>query len=117
MFYLLKILPIILPKEFTTIAILGTLILHRLYVFMRDKHILFHRIALAGTDLTDRNFMDKLLSYRDVTTIPEEKWCAEEAKRNAKQEETMYKLQATVEAQGKILKVMAKRLNITDYEN
>ena len=86
-------------------------------VFMRDKHILLHRIALAGTDLTDRDFMDKLLNYRDVATIPEEEWCAREEKQKEKQEEAMSKLQATVEAQGKILKAMAKRLNITDEDN
>lgn len=42
--------------------------------------------------------------------------CQQLQLREERQEEMMQKLQATVEAQGKLLKAMADRLKITDYE-
>ena len=72
---------------------------------------------MGGTDISDQSFMDKLRDNRSVTTNPEEDWCSQERMRYEEQQETIHRLQATVEAQGRILKAMANRLNITDYEN
>ena len=79
---------------------------------------MFHRIAFAGTDITDYNqFLGKLLNYRTDTNNSEEDWCSQEKIRRERQDETIHKLLATVEAQGKILKAMADRLNISEYED
>lgn len=43
-----------------------------------------------------------------------EEWIQYEQIRDEKQEESIQKLQATVEAQGKLLKAMAERLKITE---
>lgn len=61
--------------------------------------------------------MDKLRENRSATTNPDEDWYSQEQMRYERQQETIHKLQAAVEVQGKILKAMADRLNITDYEN
>ena len=42
--------------------------------------------------------------------------CQQLRLREEMQEERMQRLQATVEAQGKLLKAMADKLKITDYE-
>ena len=60
--------------------------------------------------------MDKLLNHKSGTSSSVEDWCSHEQTRQERQEETILKLQATVEAQGKILKAMADRLQITEYE-
>ena len=78
---------------------------------------MFHRIAFAGTDISDQNFMEKLLNYRTETTNSEEDFCTQEKTRRERQDEIIHKLLATVEAQGKILKAMADRLNISEYED
>ena len=46
-----------------------------------------------------------------------EEWCDEDKRHREQQERNIHKLQATVEAQGKILRAMADRLNISDYED
>lgn len=75
----------------------------------------FPRIALSGTDIMDqKNFMEKLLGYRSEMRNALDVWCDEDKKQRQEQERVLQKLQATVEAQGKILKAMAERLNITD---
>ena len=78
---------------------------------------MFHRIALAGTDVSDQNFMEKLLNYRTETINSEEEFCNQEEVLRERQDEIIHKLLATVEAQGKILKAMADRLNIPEYED
>ena len=68
---------------------------------------------MAGTDLTDREFIDMLLTKKTDTNMAEE-WFQFEQMREEKQEERIRKLQATVEAQGKLLQAMADRLKITE---
>ena len=68
---------------------------------------------MAGSDLTDREFLDMLLSQNSGTNTAEE-WFQFEQMREQRQEESIRKLQATVEAQGKLLQAMADRLKITD---
>ena len=55
--------------------------------------------------------MDKLLSNDSFQTTTEE-FCLEKQMRDERQEEKIEKLQATVEAQGKILQAMANVLKI-----
>jgi len=71
------------------------------------------RVAMAGSDVTDREFLDMLLNQNSATNTAEE-WFQFEQMREQRQEESIRKLQATVEAQGKILQAMADRLKITD---
>ena len=71
------------------------------------------RVAMAGSDVTDREFLDMLLNQNSATNTAEE-WLQFEQMREQRQEESIRKLQATVEAQGKILQAMADRLKITD---
>ena len=78
---------------------------------------MFHRIAFAGTDISDQDFMKKLLNYRTETSNSGEDWSNQEKMRRERQDEIIHKLLATVEAQGKILKAMADRLNISEYED
>ena len=61
--------------------------------------------------------MDKLLNYRSGTAYSAEECYSYERTRQERQEETILKLQATVEAQGKILKAMADKLKITEQEH
>lgn len=68
---------------------------------------------MAGTDLTDRDFIDMLLNQKSGTNTAEE-WLQFEQMRDERQEESIRKLQDTVEAQGKLLQAMADRLKITD---
>lgn len=68
---------------------------------------------MAGTDLTDRDFIDLLLNQKSGTNTDEE-WLQFEQMRDERQEESIRKLQDTVEAQGKLLQAMADRLKITD---
>lgn len=68
---------------------------------------------MAGTDLTDRDFIDLLLNQKSGTNTAEE-WLQFEQMRDERQEESIRKLQDTVEAQGKLLQAMADRLKITD---
>ena len=68
---------------------------------------------MAGTDLTDRDFIDLLLTQKSGTNTAEE-WLQFEQMRDERQEESIRKLQDTVEAQGKLLQAMADRLKITD---
>lgn len=68
---------------------------------------------MAGSDVTDREFLDMLLNQNSATNTAEE-WFQFEQMREQRQEESIRKLQATVEAQGKILQAMADRLKITD---
>lgn len=68
---------------------------------------------MAGSDVTDREFLDMLLNQNSATNTAEE-WFQFEQMREHRQEESIRKLQATVEAQGKILQAMADRLKITD---
>ena len=64
--------------------------------------------------MDQKNFMEKLLGYRSEVRNSLDVWCDEDKKQRQEQERVLQKLQATVEAQGKILKAMAERLNITD---
>lgn len=68
---------------------------------------------MAGSDLTDRDFIDLLLNQKSGTNTAEE-WLQFEQMRDERQEESIRKLQDTVEAQGKLLQAMADRLKITD---
>lgn len=80
-----------------------------------NRNTIVKRIALSGTDIMDqKNFMEKLLGYRSEMRNSLDVWCDEDKKQRQEQERVLQKLQATVEAQGKILKAMAERLNITD---
>ncbi|KAJ7385768.1 Transient receptor putative cation channel sub A member 1 [Desmophyllum pertusum] len=76
-----------------------------------NQNSFFKRVALSGTDLTDQGFMDMLLNYKSGKSTAEE-WCEYEHSRDERQEESIKKLQATVEAQGKLLKAMADRLKL-----
>lgn len=59
--------------------------------------------------------MEKLLNYRTGESSPGDELRGTFDKlRQEKQEEAILKLQATVEAQGEILKAIADRLKITD---
>lgn len=59
--------------------------------------------------------MEKLLNYRTGESNPGDELRGTcETLRQEKQEEAILKLQATVEAQGEILKAIADRLKITD---
>ena len=59
--------------------------------------------------------MEKLLNYRTGESSPGDELRGTcEKMRQEKQEEAILKLQATVEAQGEILKTIADRLKITD---
>ena len=55
--------------------------------------------------------MDKLLSSDSDQTTTEE-FCLEKQMRDERQEEKIEKLQATVEAQGKLLQAMADMLKL-----
>lgn len=71
------------------------------------------RVAFAGNDLSDWDFMDKLLN-RGSGASDTDDWCQEMTQiRDERQEENFQKLQATVEAQGKLLQAMAEKLKIT----
>jgi len=69
---------------------------------------------MAGTDLTDREFIDMLLNQKSSTPNTAEEWFQIEQMREERHEESIRKLQATVEAQGKLLQAMADRLKFTD---
>ena len=71
------------------------------------------RVAFAGNDLSDWDFMDKLLNHGSGAS--ETEGLCQEMKqiRDERQEENFQKLQATVEAQGKLLQAMAEKLKIT----
>ena len=68
---------------------------------------------MAGTDLTDRDFIDMLLNQKSGTNAVEE-WFEYEQMKEERHEESIRKLQDTVEAQGKLLQALADRLKITD---
>ena len=68
---------------------------------------------MAGTDLTDRDFIDMLLNKKSATNTAEE-WFEYEQMKDERHEESIRKLQDTVEAQGKLLQALADRLKITD---
>ena len=75
----------------------------------------FHllRVAFAANDLSDWDFMDKLLN-RGSGVGNTDDWCLEMTQiRDERQEENFKKLQATVEAQGKLLQAMGEKLKIT----
>ena len=55
-----------------------------------------------------------LLNHKSSGPSTSEEWFQYEQMKEEKQEENIRKLQATVEAQGKLLKAMADRLNITE---
>ena len=59
--------------------------------------------------------MDKLRNKRNGAGISEDNIYTREQLRQEKQEEAIHKLQATLEVQGKILKAMANRLKLTEY--
>lgn len=69
------------------------------------------RVAFAG-DLSDWDFMDKLMN-RGSGADDTDDVCLEKQIRDERQEENFKKLQATVEAQGKLLQAMAEKLRIT----
>ena len=60
--------------------------------------------------------MDKLRYDRNGEGVSEDDFYIREHLRQEKQEQAILKLQATLEAQGKILKAMADRLKITEYD-
>ena len=68
---------------------------------------------MAGTDLTDRDFIDMLLNKKSATNTAEE-WFEYEQMKDERHEESIRKLQDAVEAQGKLLQALADRLKITD---
>ena len=59
--------------------------------------------------------MDMLLNHKSGTSTAEE-WFTNDQVWQERQEESIRNIQATVEAQGKLLKAMADRLKITEYE-
>ena len=77
------------------------------------NHFSLQRVAFAGNDLSDWDFMDKLLNHGSGAGDTED--LCEEIKqmRDERQQENFQKLQATVEAQGKLLQAMAEKLKIT----
>jgi len=78
-----------------------------------NQNSFLKRVAFAGNDLSDWDFMDKLLN-RGSGASDTEDWCQEMTQiRDERQEENFQKLQATVEAQGKLLQAMAEKLKIT----
>lgn len=60
--------------------------------------------------------MDKLRYNRNGEGVSEDNFYTSEHLRQEKQEQAILKLQATLETQGKILKAMADRLKITEYD-
>ena len=68
---------------------------------------------MAGTDLTDRDFIDMLLNKKSATNTAEE-WFEYEQMKEERHEESIRKLQDTVEAQGKLLQALVDRLKFTD---
>lgn len=68
---------------------------------------------MAGTDLTDRDFIDMLLNQKSGTNTVEE-WFEYEQMKEERHEESIRKLQDTVEAQGKLLQALVDRLKFTD---
>lgn len=60
--------------------------------------------------------MDKLRYNRNGEGISEDNFYTREHLRQEKQEQAILKLQGTLETQGKILKAMADRLKITEYD-
>ena len=73
------------------------------------------RVALTGADITGSDFMDILLNRTSEANTSGE-WCHQAQLREERQEESIQKLQATVEAQGRLLEAMADRLKIMNYE-
>ncbi|XP_068755480.1 transient receptor potential cation channel subfamily A member 1-like isoform X1 [Montipora capricornis] len=83
---------------------------------MPNRNSMIKRIAFAGINILDQNnFMDKLLRSKESKTI--EEWCDRDKRQREEQERIIHKLQGTVEAQGKILRAMADRLNISNYDD
>ena len=68
---------------------------------------------MAGTDLTDRDFIDMLLNQKSGTNTVEE-WFEYEQMKEERHEESIRKLQDTLEAQGKLLQSLVDRLKFTD---
>lgn len=60
--------------------------------------------------------MDKLRYNRSGEGVSEDDFYTRENLRQEKQEQAILKLQATLETQCKILKAMADRLKITEYD-
>ena len=60
--------------------------------------------------------MDKLRYNRNGEGVSEDDFYTREYLRQEKQEQAILKLQATLETQCKILKAMADRLKITEYD-
>ena len=65
--------------------------------------------------MDQNSFMYKLLRSKESKTI--EEWCDKDKRQREEQETIIHKLQGTVEAQGKILRAMADRLNISNYDD
>ena len=84
---------------------------HRILLFS-----FYHsRVALAGTDTTGSDFMDIMLNRTSGANTSDE-WYQQVQLREERQEESIQKLQATVEAQGRLLEAMADRLKVMNYE-
>ncbi|KAL9969339.1 hypothetical protein ACROYT_G021543 [Oculina patagonica] len=85
---------------------------HRSFLEIKpNQNTFINRVALAGCDLTDGDFVDKLLSQESGTDTSSEIWHMKEMQ-DERRDEMIQKLQATVEAQGKLLQAMADRLKI-----
>ena len=76
-------------------------------------HFSLQRVAFAGNDLSDWDFMDKLLNHGSGAGDTEDLCQEMKQVRDERQQENFQKLQATVEAQGKLLQAMAEKLKIT----
>lgn len=69
--------------------------------------LLLRRVLLAGSDVSGREFIELLISRKSGSTTPEQA-------RDETQGESIRNLQATVEAQGRLLQAMADRLRIRE---
>lgn len=79
-----------------------------------NQNSFLKRVLLAGSDLSAREFMELLLSRKSGSTTPAEEWRQIELARDETQGESIRNLQATVEAQGRLLQAMADRLRILE---
>lgn len=81
-----------------------------------NRNTMIKRFIFGGNDPTDGEFMDKLRYNRNGEGVSEDDFYTREHLRQEKQEQAILKLQATLETQCKILKAMADRLKITEYD-
>ena len=82
-------------------------------LFYSNSHLHF-RVTLSATDITGSDFVEMLLNGASSGNSSD--ICRQAQLQGEIQEERMQKLQATVEAQSKLLEAMAERLNIKDYQ-